>query len=357
MALSKQDFNVNEQRTNIKFCVLLKKSPAETLQMLTEAYGAEALKKSQVYEWHKRFREGRVNTADEPRSGRPSTATNDEKIEQVRQVVRANRRISIDDIASEVDLSHGSVHTILHDHLEMHRICLRVVPKMLTPDHKEQRMTAAGELINAADADTDFLKKIVTGDETWCFLYDPQTKRQSSEWKSKTSPRREKFRLDKSKGKVMLEVFFDHKGLIHYEFIPEGQTVNKELYLEILRRLRDAIRRKRPEKWASNNWVLLHDNAPAHRSLLVRNYLAKHNVTTLEHPPYSPDLAPADFFLFPRLKSSLKGQRFTDAEEVKEKATKVLKDISENEFQKCFEQLYDRWGKCVVSGGEYFEGK
>ncbi|GBN56425.1 hypothetical protein AVEN_260882-1 [Araneus ventricosus] len=95
-----------------------------------------------------------------------------------------------------------------------------------------------------ADEDDSFLKKVVTGDETWCFLYDPQTS-QSSEWKAKTSPRKEKFRLDKSRGKVMLEVFSDYKSVIHYEFIPEGQTVNKKLYLEILKRLRDAIRPKR----------------------------------------------------------------------------------------------------------------
>lgn len=347
----------SEQRANIKFCVLLQKSASETLEMLNQAYGNEAMKKSQVYEWHKRFREGRVSIEDDPRSGRPSTSMTDTNIERVRQVVRANRRLSIDEIATKVNLSHGSVHTILHDHLNMHRICLRMVPKMLTDDHKEMRMTAAGEFIDMADRDPDFLKKIVTGDETWCFLYDPQTKRQSSEWKTKTSPRKEKFRLDKSRGKVMLEVFFDYKGLIHYEFIPEGRAVNKELYVEVLRRLRDAIRRKRPEKWAENNWVLLHDNAPAHGSLLVRNYLAKHSVTALEHPPYSPDLAPADFFLFPRLKTSLKGERFADAEVVKQNATKQLKEITENEFQKCFEHLYERWGKCVVAGGAYFEGK
>ncbi|GBN56533.1 hypothetical protein AVEN_206886-1 [Araneus ventricosus] len=63
----------------------------------------------------------------------------------------------------------------------------------------------------------------------------------------------QKFRLDKSRGKVMLEVFFDYDSVIHYEFIPEGQTVNKELYVEILKRLRDAIGRKRPEKWATND--------------------------------------------------------------------------------------------------------
>ncbi|GBM53367.1 hypothetical protein AVEN_81921-1 [Araneus ventricosus] len=135
------------------------------------------------------------------------------------------------------------------------------------------------------------------------------------------------------------------------------QTVNKVLYLEILKRLRDAIRQKRPEKWATNDWFLLHDNAPPHRALIVKKYLARHSVTTLEQPPYSPDLAPADFYLFPRLKMKLKGHRFVDSDEVSENATKQLKDLSKNGFQECFEQLYERWKKCVGAGGKYFEGK
>ncbi|GBM51071.1 Histone-lysine N-methyltransferase SETMAR [Araneus ventricosus] len=138
---------------------------------------------------------------------------------------------------------------------------------------------------------------------------------------------------------------------------PLGQTVNKELYLEILKRLRDAIRRKRPEKWATKDWILLHDNAPPHCALIVKKYLAIHSVTTLEHPPYSPDLAPADFYVFPRLKIKLKGHRFVDSDEVTENATKQLKDLSKNGFQECFEQLYERWKKCVDAGGKYFEGQ
>ncbi|GBM12893.1 hypothetical protein AVEN_114971-1 [Araneus ventricosus] len=142
----------------------------------------------------------------------------------------------------------------------------------------------------------------------------------------------------------MLEVFFDYDSVIHYEFIPGGQTVNKELYLEILKRLRDAIRRKGPEKWAANDCFLLHDNAPPHRALIVKKYLA------IETPPYSPDLAPADFYLFPRLKMKLKGHRFVDSDKVIKNATKQLKDLSKNGFQECFEQLYEHWKKCVDAG-------
>ncbi|GBN93722.1 hypothetical protein AVEN_166952-1 [Araneus ventricosus] len=120
------------------------------------------------------------------------------------------------------------------------------------------------------------------------------------------------------------------------EFIPEGQTVHKDLCLEILKRLQDAIRRKRPENWATNDWFLLPDNAPTHRALIVKKYLARHSVTTLEHPPYSPDLAPADFYPFPRLKMKLKGHRFVDSDEVIENATKQLKDLSKMDSRSVF---------------------
>jgi hypothetical protein len=86
--------------------------------------------------------------------------------------------------------------------------------------------------------------------------------------------------------------------VVHYEFIPEGKPVNTEMYTDILRRLREAVRRKRPEKWRTNCLLLLHDNAPAHRSVLVKDVLAKNIVTTLQHPSYSHGLAPVEFYLF-----------------------------------------------------------
>jgi histone-lysine N-methyltransferase SETMAR len=97
-------------------------------------------------------------------------------------------------------------------------------------------------------------------------------------------------------------------------------AMSKEMYINILRRLRDAVRRKRCEKWRNNSWFLC-DNASAHRSVLVNDFLAKNNVTTLEHPPYSPDLAPADLYLFHRLKSTLTGRRFCDVTGIMKNAT------------------------------------
>jgi len=112
----------------------------------------------------------------------------------------------------------------------------------------------------------------------------------------KGSPRPKKARMSRSKIKVMLVVFFDWKGIVQHEFVPRGQMVNKQLYKEFLARLRDAVRRKSPELWENQTWMLHHDNAQAHASLLILSYLAKHQTSVVRHPPYSPDLAPSRLF-------------------------------------------------------------
>ena len=81
----------------------------------------------------------------------------------------------------------------------------------------------------------------------------------------------------------------------------DGQTINKEFYLQVLRRLRESVRRKRPEEWRDGDWILHHDKAPANTSHIVQQFLARHGTAQLQQPPYSPDLAPCDFFLFRRL--------------------------------------------------------
>jgi len=103
--------------------------------------------------------------------------------------------------------------------------------------------------------------------------------------------------------------------------------------VEVLRHLRESVRRKRPEKWRDGDWILHHDNAPANTSNLVKQFLAKHSTAQLQQPPYSPDLAPCDFFLFPRLKKDLKGRRVEATEDIKRNSTKTLLDIPKGSSQ------------------------
>ena len=147
------------------------------------------------------------------------------------------------------------------------------------------------------------------------------------------------------------------RGIVHYEFVPTGQTVNQVYYLEVLERLREKVRRKRLELFAKNSWILHHDNAPAHTALSVREFLATKQVTVLEHPAYSPDIAPSDFFLlFPKIKEILTGRNFDDIDDIRSNTTAALKAIPQNQFQNCFEGWTRRWHRCIASQGEYFEG-
>ena len=98
------------------------------------------------------------------------------------------------------------------------------------------------------------------------------------------------------------------------------------------------MRRKWSEMWENHTWMLHHDKAPAHTSLLILSYLAKYQISVVPHPHYSPDLAPADFLLFPKLKTTLKGRHFQITEEIQENAIRELRAIAESALQEAFQQ-------------------
>ena len=167
---------------------------------------------------------------------------------------------------------------------------------------KNIRLTLCQELKNQIESDPNFISKVITGEESRCYGYDAETKQTSSQWKTPTSPRPKKARQVRSNVKTMLIVSLDFRGIVHREYVPPGQTVNQQFYLVVLRRLRENVRRKPPELWRSGDWFLHHDNAPTHTAVSVTRYLASLGWTFVPQPSYTPDLAPCDFFLFPKLK-------------------------------------------------------
>jgi histone-lysine N-methyltransferase SETMAR len=120
----------------------------------------------------------------------------------------------------------------------------------------------------------------------------------------------------------MLICFLNIRAISHFEFVPEGTTVNQTFHVEVLKRLSDSVRRKRGEPWRDGSLSPRHDNASAH-SLLVSQCLAGKGISAMEHPPCSPDLAPTDFWLFAKLKRVLKGKRFSDVEDIKSEEKKL----------------------------------
>ena len=143
--------------------------------------------------------------------------------------------------------------------------------------------------------------------------------------------------------------FFDSTGMIYMHWVPTGQTVNKEYYIEVLREFSKRFCRKRPALFKLAQWHLHLDNAPVHNSILATDYLTKMGIKTVRHPPYSRDLALCDFCLFPKLR----GCRYETIEEMKEAVTKVIDTLTEEDFHGAFQKLLKQ---CLVAGGDYLEG-
>ncbi|XP_025405831.1 protein GVQW3-like [Sipha flava] len=348
--------NISEQRACIKFCFKIGKNATETFELIKLAFGDITLSRCVTFDWFKRFKEGRISIEDDHCPGRPSTSKTIDTINLVRDKIRYDRRSTVGELANEVGISIGTCHSILSDELGMKRVSAKSMPKLLTKEQMEHRVEVCLDLKNRVSNDSSFIKSIITGDETWVYGYDPETKFQSSQWKTSNSPRPKKCRQVRSNIKAILIVFFYFYDLVRYEFVHTDQTVNQVFYKQVLERLKEKVPRKRPEAWKSKSWFLHHDNEPAHFALSVSEFLTSKNIPVVPHPPYSLDLALCDFFLFPRLKSTLKGHRFEDVNETIHNATQELKAITIEEIQRCFKKWQDRWEHCIEAEGHYFEG-
>ena len=240
---------------------------------------------------------------DDSRSGRPSMSRTADNVERVKQMVCGDHRLTVRMIADELEINHDSVWKIITEGLGMRKICVKMAPKLLDDDQKERRVEVCQDILEHLQTET-CCRVIITGDESWIFEYDLKTKRQSLQWKYPLSPRPKKARQSRSKIKLMLIAFFDARGIVHMEFLPQGQTVNQHVYKGILWRLLRSVREKRHELWQNNTWLLHQDNAPSHNALSIGQFLAEGNVAVLDHPPYSPDLAPCGFFCSPSSRRS-----------------------------------------------------
>ncbi|UYV73800.1 hypothetical protein LAZ67_11000943 [Cordylochernes scorpioides] len=242
-----------------------------------------------------------------------------------------------------------------NDRNQIKKTPAKFIPRFFTNEQKLCRLATCKDMLEMTRTDPEWKDKIITGYETWVYGYDPETKHQSAEWRCQGEIRPEKSRLLKSRNKVLLVAFLDKRGIFHHEYLPAGQTVIKDMYLGILRRLREAIRKKRPEKWTNGGWILHHDNARLHTAHLMTSFLAKNGTQILLQPPYFPDIAPNDFFLFPKLKAVLKGRHFDTRDDIIEKSPLALKSIPKEAYKNCFDNWEKRWRLCVEARGDYFE--
>ncbi|XP_053965880.1 uncharacterized protein LOC128868138 [Anastrepha ludens] len=254
--------------------------------------------------------EGREDVNDEKHAGRPSSSTTDEKIDEVKKMA----------FAEGLDISIGSCHSIFFNDLGMRRVAAKFVPKLRNFDQKQHSMNIANEMLDFVRDDPNLLQTVITDDESWVYGYDVETKAQSSQWKLPYEPRPKKERQVRSNVKVLLTVFFDCRGAVHHEFLPQGKTVNKEYYLQVMSNLRKAIRQKRPDLWKNKNWLLRHDKAPACARLFGQKQHTNDATVTVF-------LRSGPLFLFPKLQRPMKARRYATIDEIKTTTKEDLNKI------------------------------
>ena len=171
-----------EQGICIKFCFILKKTAAQTYRILQEAFGDNVMKQSKFFYGTNAPRaDERKSVDDDEPSGRPSTSTTPENIAKAREAFLADRRQTIHNVCEIVRLSYGTYQRILADNLNMRRFCARFVPRLLSDDLKAHRVSVCKELKQQARDNPNFISNIITGDETWVYGDDLETKQQSSQ--------------------------------------------------------------------------------------------------------------------------------------------------------------------------------
>lgn len=346
-----------EQRYVLSYLFKRQKTPTQCLAKLEKVYGRDTMSRTQVFQWFSQFKRGRKSVSSVRQTGRPAEVSNDVTVNTISALLAEDCSLNQRQIAALMGISQSTVQRIIRNDLQMTRVCSRWVPHFLTREQLDSRIAISTKMLARYEQDPEFLNRIITCDETWVYHFDPNTKQESSGYRRKGDPSKKKVRQQKSVGKVMLIAFFDRKGMIYQHIVPTTiprTTVNTEYYIKVLKKLREHVQRKRPE--IANSFILHQDNAPPHTSILTRAFLDKWKIEVLEHPAYSPDLAPCDFWLFPMLKKHLRGHHFKSNAQATRFCEEVFKATPPGDYESTIKTKWvQRWKRCIANKGSYFE--
>ena len=325
-------------------CFKKDSTPKNTAKEICDVYGDRSITVQTVRNWFRRFRAGNFNLKDADRSGRPSTTD----IDLIKTYLDENPKSSVREIADALNIPR----TTIHGHLTKLGYVNRYdvwVPHQLTESNLLNRISTCDLLIQRNKTEP-FLKKLITGDESW-ILYDNTARKRSWSSRDKCPPTGARPGLHPKK--VLLSIWWDWKGILYYELLPEGQTINSEKYCTQLEKLKEAIITKRPEVMNRRGVVFHHDNTRSHVSLAVRTKLLEFDWDVLPHPPYSPDLAPSHYYLFLPLKDFLRDRKSKSVNEVKNGLEEYFKSKSREFWKNGIMRLPERWQKVVEEKGSY----
>ena len=320
------------------------KNASQAHKKLCAVYGDEAIKERQCQNWFAKFRSGDFSLKDEKRSGRPVEVDDD----LIKAIIDSDRHSTTREIAEKLQVSH----TCIENHLKQLGYVQKLdtwVPHELKETHLTQRINSC-DLLKKRNENYPFLKRMITGDEKWVVYNNIERKRS---WSRPGEPAQTTSKAGIHQKKVLLSVWWDYKGIVYFELLPPNRTINSVVYIEQLTKLNNAVEEKRPELINRKGVVFHHDNARPHTSLVTRQKLLELGWDVLPHPPYSPDLAPSDYFLFRSLQNSLNGKNFNNDDDVKSYLIQFFANKNQKFYERGIMMLPERWQKVIDQNGQY----
>lgn len=346
--------SLRDQRAVVKFLRLKKTDPTDIHKQLSVVLGEGAASYRVIREWMQDLHEGREDLMDQcsrclQGGGSLSngvTPTDPAVVVNLEELLTSDRRISLEMAADMVGVTQHTAQTIITNVLGLKRVCKRWVPRLLTPEQRNGRIATSRELSDRFEAEgEDLLSRLVTGEEAFVTYYQPE-RRPSTSFRQGS----DRSKMGNSRFRVVYSIFYDVQGLLLAHPVPDQSAMTAEYYSYLLRDLLvPAIRRKRR---GEQNVVLLHDNTALHNARVVRRTLRDLNVEALSVPPDSPDLLPAEYWLYPHLREQLQGSTFKDRSATWSAISHHCNTYTETEMASSLRALPDRWARVVeFSGG------
>ena len=285
------------------------------------------------------------------RVGRPVSVLTEKNVATVKTLIEEHARYTVQEVEELSGIHSSSVLKILHERLRLRTICAGWVPNLLTDEQKQSRVRLASQVTEKYDkCNPGRLEEIVTGDETWTYHFQPDSKAKNKVWVSSEGDRPVIARRCKTSNRMLYAIFFDSKGTVLQIPVPKGSSVTGKFYREsVLTQLVDFYQKRRP-RTGVHGIKLLHESAT------VQEYLKESGLNVLDHPPYRPDLTPCDFWLFPRLKRMLARHRFESRCGIGSGVYQCLQHIPKKDYRAAFRKWVDRCKMCVEADWAYFEG-
>jgi [histone H3]-lysine36 N-dimethyltransferase SETMAR len=327
------------------------KSAAVAHRTINSVYGNDAIGESTCQKWFSRFKDPAFtlkNLEDQRGHNKRERKFEDDTLETLLEEDSGRTQEGLAQIIG-VDQSTISRRLVT---IGFRAVAGKWVPHKLSEVNKNHRLNTCISLL-ARQKRKSFLYQIVTGDESW--VYYDNTKQQKYYLKP-GQPAPHNPNPDLHGKKALLCIWWDQKGILFHELLPQGETVNAALYSTQLQRLQAVIKQKRPFTGkGKRRIILLHDNARPHVAKSTRAVIEQLGWEVLPHPAYSPDLAPSDYHLFLGLKTSLRNIVFKNLQETENAIVRYFESKTQNFFQHGIRQLPGRWEKVVAADGDYFD--